>query len=110
MPPLVAAAITCFLTVGFLVSNDPATIKKLMGGFLIFAAVLLIGGWKYSGPRSSYAGVCAGMLSGGALGGLGVPAGQIFALYFVSSNVNPKTQRAQILVSAGLTIIYFLLG
>ena len=110
MPPLVAAAITCFLTVGFLVSNDPATIKKLMGGFLIFAAALLIGGWKYNGPRSSYAGVCAGMLSGGALGGLGVPAGQFFALYFVSSNGNPITQRAHIVVSAGLTIIFFLLG
>ena len=110
IPPLVAAAITCFLTVGFLVSNDPATIKKLMGGFLIFAAVLLIGGWKYDGPRSYYTGVCAGMLSGGALGGLGVPAGQFFALYFVSSNGNPVTQRAHIVVSAGLTIIFFLLG
>ena len=110
LPPLVAAAITCFLTVGFLVSNDPATIKKLMGGFLIFAAILLIAGWKYNGPRSSYAGLCAGVLSGGALGGLGVPAGQFFALYFVSAHGNPVTQRAHIVVSAGLTIIFFLLG
>lgn len=110
LPPLLAAAITCFLAVGFLVSNDPETIKRLMGGFFIFAAVLLIAGWKYNGPRSSYAGLCAGMLSGGALGGLGVPAGQFFALYFVSSNGNPATQRAHIVVSAGLTIIFFLLG
>ena len=70
----------------------------------------MIRGWKYDGPRSYYTGVCAGMLSGGALGGLGVPAGQFFALYFVSSNGNPLTQRAHIVVSAGLTIIFFLLG
>ena len=81
-----------------------------MGGFLIFAAGLLIAGWKYNGPRTSFAGFCAGMLSGGALGGLGVPAGQFFALYFVSSNGNPITQRAHIVISAGLTIIFFLLG
>ena len=39
--------------------------------------------------------------------GLGVPAGQFFALYFVSSNGNTVTQRAHIVVSAGLTIIFF---
>ena len=89
LPPLIAAGIACFFGVGFLVSNEPDTIKNLMGVFLIFASFLLLSGWKYNGPHNMVAGIFAGSLSGGALGGLGIPAGQFFALYFVSADGDP---------------------
>ena len=94
-PPLIAAAIGCFFGVSFLVSNEPDTITSLMGIILILASLMLLSGWKYSGPHNTYAGLAVGGLSGGSLGAFGVPVGQFFALYFLSSSGDTAKQQKQ---------------
>ena len=109
-PPLIAAAIGCFFGVSFLVSNEPDTITSLMGIILILASLMLLSGWKYSGPHNTYAGLAVGGLSGGSLGAFGVPVGQFFALYFLSSAGDTAKQRAHIVIAASCAVTFFVLG
>ena len=109
-PPLIAAAISCFFGVSFLVSNEPDTIKVFMGVILILAALMLLSGWKYRGPHNTYAGLAVGGISGGFLGAFGVPVGQFFALYFLSSDGDTIKQRAHIVIAASGGLTFFVLG
>ena len=109
-PPLIAAAISCFFGVSFLVSNEPDTIKVFMGVILILAALMLLSGWKYRGPHNTYSGLAVGGLSGGFLGAFGVPVGQFFALYFLSSDGDTIKQRAHIVIAASGGLTFFVLG
>ena len=108
-PTLISAAFAASIGVLFLVSNEPKMIKLIMGIILIGASIVLMTGWTYRGVRNVYTSLVAGTMAGGALGAFGLPAGQFFALYFVSSPQVAVIQRANIIVCASTTV-FFLLG
>ncbi len=110
VPMSVAIAVSIPLGLLFLLSADPALIRRGMGVLVIFAAILLMTGWTYRGTRSVTASSVVGALAGGVTGGFGIPGGPIFVVYFLSALVEPHVQRANIILSVGVTISFLLAG
>ena len=107
-PALIGAILFVFFSVFILISSDPLFIKRMMGILLLFAAVVLMTGWTYRGPRNVFISLLAGSFSGAGLGAFGLPAGQFLALYFITSPKNAEIQRANITVCAGMTVFFLL--
>lgn len=106
-PIIIAGTVTAVLGAQFLVSADPVLIKRGMGVFVTLAALALMTGWSYNGPRSVVRGSVVGAVSGGIFGAFGVPAGWMNALYFMSQESSAKAQRANIIVSnMSVTVLY----
>ncbi len=74
-PVSIALAIGIPLALGFLISADPALIRRGMGVFILAAAVLM-SGWTFQGRRTVFTSLAAGALTGGITGGFGIPAGR----------------------------------
>lgn len=104
---LVGAVLLC---ITFLVSADPILIRRGMGAFVAAAALLLMSGWRYRGPRGMVPSVITGLLGGGVTGAFGVPGTPFNAVYFLSDNVDAVRQRANIVTSNAALATAFLLG
>ncbi len=110
VPLSIAVAVSIPLGLLFLVSADPALIRRGMGVFIIFAAILLMTGWTYRGARGVAASGFVGALTGGVTGGFGIPGGPFLVVYYLSAPVEPQIQRANIIFSVGVAIIFLLAG
>jgi hypothetical protein len=109
-PLSIAVAIAIPIGLLFLTTADPAIIRRGMGVFILVAAALLISGWVYKGHRNKLTSAFAGLCTGGVMGSFGMPAGPIMVIYYMSSPVEPKVQRANIIISVGAALIAMLLG
>ncbi len=109
-PLSIAIAVSIPLGLLFLVSADPTVIRRGMGVFVVLAAVLLMSGWRYRGARGIMASGFVGALTGGVTGGFGIPGGPFLVVYFMSASVEPGVQRANIIFSVGVAIIFLLAG
>ncbi len=110
IPVSVAIAISIPLGLLFLVSADPTLVRRGMGIFVLFAAVLLMSGWTYRGTRGILPSVIAGGLTGGVTGGFGMPGGPFLVVYFLSAPFAADVQRASIIMSISVGIVFLLAG
>jgi uncharacterized membrane protein YfcA len=88
------------LLLGYL---DPGVVRKCMGVLIIAASLLILTGWQYRGKR----GVPAASLFGGASGlinGFSGVGGPLFVIYVIAHPDEPRVQRANIIIGAGLVI------
>jgi uncharacterized membrane protein YfcA len=101
----ISLAIIVFTPIGIyiLFNLDPELIRRAMGGFVFAAAVILISGWVYRGPRGIFASAVAGGLAGGISGATGV-GGPPLALYFLSAPQPVEVQRANIVIAVTVVI------
>ena len=97
-PLLITSLIATPVGVYFLLVGDPEFIRRLMGGVVLFAAVSMLLGWTYKGPRNRATSVVAGIVGGGMNGYVGL-GGPFVSLYFISAPVRSNVQRANILFS-----------
>lgn len=97
-PLLIAAVVAAPVGAYFLLVGDPEFIRRMMGGVVLFAAVSMLFGWTYSGPRNRLASVVAGIVGGGVNGYVGL-GGPFVSLYFLSARESSRVQRANILLS-----------
>jgi uncharacterized protein len=81
-----------------------------MGIFILLAAGLLISGWLYKGGRNKITSVLAGLCTGGVMGSFGMPAGPIMVIYYMSAPVEPQVQRANIIISVGVVLLFMMGG
>ena len=88
----------------FLVTAHPDTIRLWMGAFILVAAAILMSDLKYAGPRGVGPSLAAGAVTGGIMGGAGVPAGPILVIYYLASSETAAVQRANILLSVWLLL------
>lgn len=104
-------AIVVFTPLGtyLLFSLDPEVIRRSMGGFVLLAALVLLGGWNYKGPRGNIASAVAGGLAGIITGTTGV-GGPPLAIYFLSAPVAPVVQRANIVIAVTAMIAVVLIS
>tara|TARA_B100000315_G_scaffold260172_1_gene319694 strand:+ start:7300 stop:8046 length:747 start_codon:yes stop_codon:yes gene_type:complete len=109
--PVTIANVTA-MSIGllFLVSADPTFIRHGMGVFILFATVVLMTGWTYSGQRNAFTSASVGALSGGIMGSFGIPAGPFMVIYYLSSPVAPPVQRANMVVTVGVAIVFLIGG
>ncbi len=110
VPLSIGIAIAVPIGLLFLTTADPLIIRHGMGIFILIAAALLISGWLYKGSRNSLTSVIAGLCTGGVMGSFGMPAGPIMVIYYMSSPVAPPVQRANIIISVGVVLVFMLGG
>jgi uncharacterized membrane protein YfcA len=88
----------------FLYNIDAELIRRSMGGFIVFFALILLSGWTYRGKRGAVPSVLVGMTAGGINGLTGV-GGPPLGLYFLSSPHPVEVQRANIVICIMVLII-----
>jgi uncharacterized membrane protein YfcA len=74
------------------------------------AALLLITGWRYCGPRGTVPSFITGALAGGVTGAFGILGTPFNATYFLSAAIEQVHQRANIVTSNAALATAFLLG
>lgn len=97
-PLLLAAAVVSPIGAWFLLVGDPEVVRRVMGVVVLFAAVSMLCGLAYTGPRNRLTGSLAGIVAGGANGYVGL-GGPFVSLYFLSARASSQEQRANILLS-----------
>ena len=97
-PMVIAAVIASPVGAYFLLVGDPEVIRRVMGIVVLFAALSMLLGWTYSGPRNRITGFLAGIVGGGMNGYVGL-GGPFVSLYFLSTKASSQVQRANILLS-----------
>ncbi|MBT3990601.1 MAG: sulfite exporter TauE/SafE family protein [Rhodospirillaceae bacterium] len=109
-PLSIAAAIAIPIGLLFLTTADPTLIRRGMGVFILVVAALLMSGWIYKGQRNVFTSGVAGALTGGVMGSFGMPAGPFMVIYYMSAPVAPPIQRANIIISVGVALLFMLGG
>ena len=94
----------------FLLSVDSKNLKITMGMFIICFAILFLRNWKYSGTRNFLTTGLVGATTGGITGAFGIPGGPISVMYYLSAPIEPKEQRANILLTGFINTIVFIVG
>ncbi|MBH61426.1 MAG: hypothetical protein CL569_03040 [Alphaproteobacteria bacterium] len=97
-PMVIAAIIVSPIGAYFLLVGDPDVIRRVMGIVVLFAAISMLLGWTYKGPRNRLTGFLAGIVGGGMNGYVGL-GGPFVSLYFLSAQASSQIQRANILFS-----------
>lgn len=97
-PLIVVSLIATPIGAYFLLVGDPEVIRRVMGVVVLFAAVTMLLGWTYSGPRNRLTSTIAGFIGGGMNGYVGL-GGPFISLYFLSVAESSRIQRANILIS-----------
>jgi uncharacterized protein len=83
---------------------DPSLVRKVIGVIIIAASILILTGWQYRGHRGIGAASVFGSIAGLANGFSGV-GGPAMVVYILAHPDEPKVQRANIVLGAGLQII-----
>jgi uncharacterized membrane protein YfcA len=109
IPAGLATVVFAPLGTYLLFSLDAEVIRRSMGGFVLLAALILLSGWVYKGPRGNIASAVAGGLAGIISGATGV-GGPPLAIYFLSAPVPPAVQRANIVIAIAATIAVVLIS
>ena len=103
--PLIGASVISIpLGTALLFLVDPSTSRRAIGLIVLFASLILISGWTYSGPRNSYVGLVAGA-SAGILNGFAGAGSLIPTLYFVASTEEARILRANIFTVVSLFLV-----
>lgn len=105
-----ASAITVSLGILFLVSAEPALIRRGMGVFILLITVFIMFGFQYTGTHRSLIGFSTGAVAGGITGAFGVPAFPLSALYFHSSPSSADKIRANVLTALCCNLIIGIIG
>jgi uncharacterized membrane protein YfcA len=110
IPVSIGIAVAIPIGLIFLTTADPGVIRTGMGVFILIAAGLLISGWLYKGGRNKLTSILAGLCTGGIMGSFGMPAGPIMVIYYMSAPVEPQVQRANIVISVGVVLVFMMCG
>lgn len=100
---MVATVIAAPIGVWTLVHLDLGLFRKLMGGFILIMAAILMSGWSYKGRRGAMPQLVTGGISGWLAGFAGI-GGPICVLYFMSAPGEATVQRANNTISVALLI------
>lgn len=104
LPVLAGSVVAIPVGAYFLISVDPEIIRRIIGGCVLVATLLIMSGWVYRGSRGAVAGAAIGALSGGVSGvaAAGVP---VAVAYFMAARTPAPVQRANIVTVAASHII-----
>ena len=109
-PVSAASAIALSLGILFLVSADPAIIRKGMAVFILLITGFMMSGWNYSGKRSIFSAIFTGTVSGGITGCFGVPGFPLQVMYFHTSPEKTEIKRANVLAAMACGALVAILG
>jgi len=96
LPIAIAAFIAAPIGTYFLVTTDPAVLRRVIAGTVILFAALLLFGWRYSGPQRVVTGASLGALSGAMAGATSI-GGPPVILYLLAGPDPIETTRANLM-------------
>ena len=112
-PMIIAAVALTPFGVWALLATHPEFVRRAIGAFVLLAALVLMSGWTYRGPRGLVVRSVVGGL-GGFITGFASIGGPVPVLYFMSAPGEVRVQRANNLVSvavfAPITLVFFVIS
>ena len=108
VPLFIGILVSASIGSHFLVVADTGTIRLGMGIFILISAAVLILDFRYSGPRGTLPSMSVGAVTGGIMGGFGVPAGPVMVVYYLAAPEPAQVQRANIMFSVWLLLLVML--
>lgn len=108
-PIAITVLIATPLGTALLLTIDPGLSRQIIGVVVILFAIILMFGWRYRGPRGTFAGAFVGAFSG-VLGGYTSFSGPPLVMYFLSAPEPPEIQRASIVVAVAAAVVPMMLA
>jgi uncharacterized membrane protein YfcA len=106
-PIVLASWLTVPFGIWVLYNTNAITVRRIIGIFILFIALILLTGWRYSGQRTGVKGFFARVATGGLAGvlaGFGGVGGSIPVLYFMASSDPAHILRANNIVAVAALI------
>ena len=108
MTPILIAMAVC-VPIGnlLLFALEPNLIRRIIGWLIVGASILILSGWRYSGPQGAGASATTGVISGLINGFVGL-GGPPLVIYMLALKQSATVQRANTLVFMAITSVLVL--
>ena len=106
-PILIAMAICVPIGNLLLFVLEPNLIRRIIGWLIVGASILILSGWRYSGPQGAGASATTGAISGLINGFVGL-GGPPLVIYMLALKQSAAVQRANTLVFMAITSVLVL--
>ena len=108
MTPILIAMAVC-VPIGnlLLFALEPNLIRRIIGWLIVGASILILSGWRYSGPQGAGASAATGAISGLINGFVGL-GGPPVVIYMLALKQSAAVQRANTLVFMAITSVLVL--
>ena len=108
MTPILIAMAVC-VPIGnlLLFALEPNLIRRIIGSLIVGASILILSGWRYSGPQGAGASATTGAISGLINGFVGL-GGPPLVIYMLALKQSAAVQRANTLVFMAITSVLVL--
>ena len=108
MTPILIAMAVC-VPIGnlLLFALEPNLIRRIIGWLIVGASILILSGWRYSGPQGAGASATTGVISGLINGFVGL-GGPPVVIYMLALKQSAAVQRANTLVFMAITSVLVL--
>ena len=108
MTPILIAMAVC-VPIGnlLLFALEPNLIRRIIGWLIVGASILILSGWRYSGPQGAGASATTGAISGLINGFVGL-GGPPLVIYMLALKQSATVQRANTLVFMAITSVLVL--
>ena len=108
MTPILIAMAVC-VPIGnlLLFALEPNLIRRIIGWLIVGASILILSGWRYSGPQGVGASATTGVISGLINGFVGL-GGPPLVIYMLALKLSAAVQRANALVFMAITSVLVL--
>ena len=101
-PILIAMAVCVPIGSLLLFALEPNLIRRIIGWLIVGASMLILSGWRYSGPQGAGASAATGAISGLINGFVGL-GGPPLVIYMLALKLSAAIQRANALVFMAIT-------
>ena len=108
MTPILISMAVC-VPIGnlLLFALEPNLIRRIIGWLIVGASILILSGWRYSGPQGAGASATTGAISGLINGFVGL-GGPPLVIYMLALKQSAAVQRANILVFMAIAAVLIL--
>ena len=106
-PILIAMAVCVPIGSLLLFALEPNLIRRIIGWLIVGASILILSGWRYSGPQGAGASATTGVISGLINGFVGL-GGPPLVIYMLALKQSAAVQRANTLVFMAITSVLVL--
>ena len=108
MTPILIAMAVC-VPIGnlLLFALEPNLIRRIIGWLIVGASILILSGWRYSGPQGAGASATTGVISGLINGFVGL-GGPPLVIYMLALKQSAAVQRANTLVFIAIASVLVL--
>ena len=107
LPMMAASLVAAPFATRVLFTTDVEVMRRVIGGAVLFFALVMLSGWRYRGAQRPAISLVVGALTGLLAGGTGMGA-PIVVLYVLSNQASAARNRASLLALSTVIVSYLL--